>query len=295
MQKTLISIVIPVYRTSPYLEACIESLLNQDFQGRYNILLVETASDDGSDAICQEYEKKNVGKVYHFHYGNRYSVSMARNIGLSHANGEYVTFVDGDDVVEPDYLSTLYQQTQNKEKPDIVIASYYSMDADGKKKRIRTIPFQGNGKDALLKLIHKRKSTFRGYCWGCLYRRQFLIHGKLAFADDMKLYEDFLFMGEALFRANMVSVIDVPIYDYLFHESSTMATNKDWLSWHLKSFARLHHFIQNENEGYAKRLFSRLGHNLSGQIILDCKKQGMKHKETKKMVRKAKAVWSHGI
>lgn len=295
MQKTLISIVIPVYRVSPYLEDCIRSLLSQDFEGSYNILLIETGSDDGSDVICHEYEQKNLGKIYHFHYEQRYSISMARNIGLSHANGEYVTFVDGDDVVEPNYLSTLYRHAVREPKSDIVLASYFSVDADKKKKRIRSISFDGDGKVALLRLIHKRKSTYRGYCWGCLFRRNFLMHAKIVFSDEMRLYEDFLFMGEALFRAMHVSVLDIPVYDYVFHESSTMAKNSDWFDWHIQSFEKLNSFIRNENDGYARRLFGTLGHNLSQQIVLDGRKAGKKHKEIRTMLKKAKETWSYGI
>ena len=102
----LISVIVPVYNGEQYLPLCVDSLLTQTYKN-LEILLVDDGSRDGSPALCDEYAARD-GRIRVIHQENQ-GVSGARNTGLSHATGAYVTFVDGDDYVEPDYLERLYR------------------------------------------------------------------------------------------------------------------------------------------------------------------------------------------
>ena len=99
-----ISIIIPVYNVEKYLRECLDSILAQSYKD-FEIILVDDGSTDSSGNICDEYSMKyeNI-KVLH---KNNNGLSSARNAGLDIAQGEYILFIDSDDVVSPVMLETL--------------------------------------------------------------------------------------------------------------------------------------------------------------------------------------------
>ncbi len=100
----MLSIIVPVYDLEQYLPACIESVLRQTY-GDFELILVDDGSTDGSLSVCRAYETKDPRiRVFHKENGG---VSSARNFGLEHAAGEYISFVDGDDQLEPDLYERL--------------------------------------------------------------------------------------------------------------------------------------------------------------------------------------------
>lgn len=101
----LISIIVPIYNVSEYIDRCLESLLKQTYEN-LEIIVVDDGSTDNSVEICNYYATKYLGRLRVIHTDNC-GVSVARNTGLKIAKGEYITFVDGDDWVEPDMLETL--------------------------------------------------------------------------------------------------------------------------------------------------------------------------------------------
>lgn len=124
----LISVIVPVYNVETYLPQCIESLLNQKYQN-LELLLIDDGSSDGSGAICDRYERLDK-RVKAFHKENG-GVSSARNLGLDHACGEWIAYVDSDDYVSPDYLQDLYTALQPG--TDLVIERFRMFRDDGKK------------------------------------------------------------------------------------------------------------------------------------------------------------------
>ena len=89
-----ISVIVPVYRAEKFLDACVESVLSQTFTD-WELLLIEDGSPDGSGALCDEYAAKDP-RVRAFHQENG-GVSSARNLGLAHAEGQCIAFLDSDD------------------------------------------------------------------------------------------------------------------------------------------------------------------------------------------------------
>lgn len=106
VEEGLISIVVPVYNVSNYLRRCLDSILKQTYS-KFEIILVNDGSTDGSAAICQEYLEKD-SRIRLVHQENQ-GPSAARNLGISLAKGEYLTFIDSDDFVEEAYLELLYR------------------------------------------------------------------------------------------------------------------------------------------------------------------------------------------
>ena len=102
---SLISVIVPVYKVEPYLNKCIESIVNQTYKN-LEIILVDDGSPDNCPAICDSWaEKDSRIKVIHKENGG---LSDARNAGMVHATGEYIAFVDSDDYIDPEMYQSLY-------------------------------------------------------------------------------------------------------------------------------------------------------------------------------------------
>ena len=102
----LLSIIIPVYNVELYLCECIDSILSSTFTN-FELLLIDDGSTDSSGIICDDYVQKD-SRVKVFHESNG-GVSSARNVGIDHAQAEWITFVDADDMVAPTFFENLYK------------------------------------------------------------------------------------------------------------------------------------------------------------------------------------------
>ena len=100
--KKSVSVIIPVYNVEKYISKTVESVINQDYSN-VEIILVDDGSPDNSNKIIDEMARRD-HRIVCIHKENG-GVSSARNAGLKIAKGEYVTFIDGDDWVEPNYIS----------------------------------------------------------------------------------------------------------------------------------------------------------------------------------------------
>lgn len=111
-----ISVIVPIYNSESTIKQCVDSILAQKFKD-FELLLVDDGSKDYSSAICDNYALKDK-RVRTFHKENG-GVSSARNHGLDHAKGEWVTFIDSDDIISCDYLDGVIEHNE-----DIIIKGY---------------------------------------------------------------------------------------------------------------------------------------------------------------------------
>ena len=117
-----ITVIVPVYNVENYLNKCLDSLINQTYKN-LEIIVINDGSTDNSGKICQEYAQKD-NRIIYFEKENG-GQSEARNMGLDRMTGSYVTFVDSDDWVEPDYVEVLYNKLIEYQA-DIAVGNYYS-------------------------------------------------------------------------------------------------------------------------------------------------------------------------
>lgn len=222
-----ISVIIPVYNNVDFLPQCLDSLLAQSFQD-YEGILVDDGSTDGSAIICDEYQKKDSRlKVYHI---QNQGVSHARNVGIEKATGEWISFVDSDDWMTPDFLATLYGHTD--ENTDVVMGSlFFNI---GEKEIIRTcskpcirkkdfpsyplatlVPdcSRADGLDVSIELLSSACNK--------LTRRCLLDTYQIRFNEKMFLNEDGLFHLNCCLKAKDFKIIDTPLYHYRIRKNSS--------------------------------------------------------------------------
>lgn len=108
-QQTKVSVIIPVYNAERYLRQCVDSVLSQTLR-ELEVILVDDGSVDRSGEICDEYARAN-GRVRVIHKQNG-GAGFARNAGLESAKGEYVTFLDSDDYIDPDMYAVMYRRAK---------------------------------------------------------------------------------------------------------------------------------------------------------------------------------------
>lgn len=121
MEKIKISVIVPVFNAEKYLKMCLNSLVSQTLKN-IEIICIDDGSTDNSLAILDKFKSKD-DRIKIIKQKN-YGVSMARNNGISEAQGEYIGFVDADDWVDKDFFEKLYNAAQ-KYNADIATAGYY--------------------------------------------------------------------------------------------------------------------------------------------------------------------------
>ena len=203
-----ISVIIPVYNTEQYLEKCIDSILNQSFQN-FEIILINDGSTDRSESICKQFAVRD-DRIVFLSQSNR-GLSEARNIGLNIARGVYVTGIDSDDRVMPDYLITLYE-TAIQYSADIIVSEFLIEEQGtifpSKYSNKKVIPY--NREEALTALFMNRE--IRDHFCAKLFRKE-LFEG-IRFPVD-RYFEDIFIMYRLFAKAQMVVKINHASYCYV--------------------------------------------------------------------------------
>lgn len=184
MNKPKISVIVPVYNVEQYLPRCIDSILAQTFKN-FELLLVDDGSQDSSGRICDEYATKD-NRIIVFHKENG-GVSSARNVGLSHASGEWVCFCDSDDYVSDTYLHNLDKQIICSKQ--IIMTGYDIIDSEIKNK-LSNICLNG---EEFIKYLLEKKIIFNSEPWGKLYNLKLIISNNIYFPNNINLGEDAIF------------------------------------------------------------------------------------------------------
>lgn len=217
MLQPLISVIVPIYEVERYLDKCINSIVNQTYTN-LEIILVDDGSTDNCSFICDEWGQKDA-RICTVHKKNG-GLSDARNTGLALANGEYISFVDGDDWLKPEFLETLFNLLE-MEKADIAEGGVSYFDEAGKYIRERCYSAKKikkfNKIDALKALV-KDEGLYQTV-WNKLYRRK-VLEGILF--KKGKYNEDDFWTYQVFDRAESVIVTSDKLYCYLQRESSIM-------------------------------------------------------------------------
>lgn len=209
-----VSVVVPVFNCENYIEDCLNSILNQTLE-QIEIIVINDGSTDNTSAILEKYEKNYHDKIKLLNKENE-GQGKARNIGINLASGEFITFVDADDKIEPNMLEEMYKMAKS-ETSDIVVCDYYEI--YGEKKQIKkTIP-------------QRTADLKRDYIiWSSspcskLIKANILKDNNLHFLEN-GIYEDIAMMPLTGIYVNKISYCEKPLYYYYIRKGSTMRQDK---------------------------------------------------------------------
>ena len=217
--KSNISIIIPVYNASKYLNRCLDSIWRQSYSN-WECVLVDDGSTDDSGRICDEYVKKD-SRFRAIHKENR-GVSSARNAGIYQAKGEWLYFCDADDELLPDGLETLIR-ISSKSIVELVFSGYIECNEDGEVIASPHCEIHKNlsMEETIQQLYRPSNSNYEGYLWCKLFRMDIVKEKHLTFAEDIFFNEDRLFIMQYLRHiSHDVVYASVPVYRYYHHPQS---------------------------------------------------------------------------
>lgn len=241
--KDLISVIVPIYQVEDYLIECLDSIINQEYTN-LEIILVDDGSKDKCPKICDDYKlKDNRIKVIHKPNGG---LSDARNAGLEIAKGKYICFVDSDDVLNKNFIMTLYNNIKTTDA-DISICDFLSIKtiSDISDDNI-TNNLKLYTKEEILNDFYKKQSLRLVLAWNKLYKRE--IWNNIRYPKG-KVHEDEFVIHYILDNINKLVISDSKLYYYRQRENSiTSVYNKKRLNALEALEDRLEFYKKHSNE-----------------------------------------------
>lgn len=185
-----VSIIVPVYNAEKYIGSCLDNILGQATNIKYEIICIDDGSTDKSWSILQQYE--HIPNVTIIHQQNQ-GVSAARNVGIEVSKGKYICFVDNDDYIHSDFLNLMVKKIEETDSD--IVKGNYSIALDGKK--------------VLYKPLNENNYLFDGFCWGTLYKRE--IWERVRFPIGY-WYEDMIVRMLVFRMTGKIAFLDEEIY-----------------------------------------------------------------------------------
>ena len=215
-----ISVIIPCYNSSEYITACINSLMGQTYPLHLiELIFVDDASTDNTSQIIKEYEKKYPQNILFIECTENGRQGRARNIGMSYATGEYIVFMDSDDIAAPDMLETLYIKIKLYDC-DFVGAGYTMFSEDGEKNVLPKNCYYN-----LSNAFERKKAMLEigtsNSIWGKMYKKHFLAENNIYFPEQIYM-EDLYFYTLCLMTSGSFLTYSKSIYKYRQNPSGTM-------------------------------------------------------------------------
>ena len=217
-KQALVSVIIPVYNCENYIEKCIESVLLQSYEN-FEMILIDDGSPDNSGAICDKYAEKD-SRVRVIHKSNG-GVSSARKKGIENSTSAYISFIDSDDYIEPDYLEKLMNAAQ-KTDSDVVCCNCIDEGITGQPNICIEKEQTLDSVQSMLDCYFSGQ-RFAYVIWGKVFKKS--IAEKLEFVK-IRYTEDTHMMLQAFTLSKKISLIPYSGYHYIAQPDSAMAVSK---------------------------------------------------------------------
>ena len=222
----MISVIVPVYKVEKVLHYCIVSILNQYFSD-FELILIDYGSPDKSGLICDQYSKQDRRvKVIHNDNGG---VSRARNCGIDVANGEYICFIDSDDYIDKNYLSSLMQAKNCNKDCENIWCGFQTVDGYKTDAAIlQKIIYTSNEKITLTSVkeimtLHEKWLDSGPVCK--LYNKEIIVKNNLYFLEDLSIGEDLIFNFKYLSCTDgKIIVLNETLYNYMVVNDTSLGS-----------------------------------------------------------------------
>lgn len=237
MDLPKISVIIPVYNVEKYLHRCVNSVLNQTMQ-EFEIILINDGSTDNSGKICEEYKQMDK-RIKVIHKKNA-RVSAARNDGIRLAKGNYVSFLDSDDWIEPGMFQVMLEKAE-KLNLDLIMCDYKKKSDNYEELRTYSIRSGYYSRTDIKRELFKCLIMFENLEYPptisnctCLINLEYIKRNHIYYDEDIHFDEDSLFGSKIMYHANNFYYLkDSYFYNYFYNPNSTTNTynSKRWNSF----------------------------------------------------------------
>lgn len=296
MKRYFITLIVPVYKVDySKLRKCLGSISAQTAdEDSFEVLIVDDGSPDECPAICDAYaqEHRNTKVIHQKNQG----LSVVRNVGVSFAVGEWISFVDGDDWIEPDYIEFAMQAVrQAPTDADLLIWDGYA-ETTSATETIRFMSrestelhiYKGEKKETIIDRILPcrlteqdiQKCTTMGVTWSRIYRRDLLIDNHIENVPGLRVMQDSVFNLWAIEFARTVCYQFKPLYHYSMYDESV---SKKYDPTVAKTMQKLNRFIAeyvdkcHNNDEYWQRLYV-----LTVRLLVKCLSKDYANPQNKK-------------
>lgn len=236
-EKVKVSIIVPVYNAAKSLERTMPSLLKQTLQ-EVEIILVDDCSSDNSSELCELLAKEHAHKIKLYRHNEQKGPGAARNTGIQHARGEFLGFVDSDDIASPEMFQKLYEAAVlNQAQVSVCGYTYKS-----KHKEVVTVP---QNTESLFSLNRKTFSNV----WNKLFSASFIRLHDIKFPHT-SCAEDMAFVFKCALRRPKLAVVQESLYTYL-HNFGSVSFNMNKRYAVLDSFKDIYQYVMEKKMGNA--------------------------------------------
>lgn len=238
MDNVKVSVIVPVYNASQYIGNTLNSIINQDFDS-YEIIVIDDGSTDDSLAIINR-TLENIEIPHRIIHQENAGVSVARNVGIEASKGDYLVFIDADDYVTPNHLSTLYNG-----ESDFSLILYVKEDGD-KLIKMDTYAEDMITTEDFIKKELNMEITFNFF--QLMYKSSIIKDNNIRFTPGTVYGEDTEFAHKALFHGRQIAINNEVTYHYVQHSESAIKTTEYRRFGVIKIFEDLVDFYNKNNK-----------------------------------------------
>lgn len=271
-----ISVVVPVYKVEGYLDTCVNSIVNQTFDD-LEIILVDDGSPDRCGEICDEYAKKD-SRIKVIHKANG-GLSDARNVGFEASSGEYISFVDSDDYIQPTMIQKLYEACENNDLKMAGCDFYYIFEnSDTEISGSTGLTEVITAEEFFLRVIDTQK-FLEMTAWNKLYHRTLFDNGVRY--PKGKLFEDQGTTYRFVFQNEKIVHVSEPLYAYRKQRAGAI-TSQNYSSREndrIEMTSQMANYVKNNHPSIATEVITYKVINCNLGILNTMIKAGAKDKK----------------
>ncbi len=242
-----VSIIVPIYNVEAELRKCVSSILAQTYKD-IEVILVDDGSPDNCGVICDEFASKD-NRVVVIHKKNGGLVN-ARKSGLEKSSGRFISYVDGDDWIEEDFIQSLVD-CQQKHNADVVAAGFSKDIGDISDKHSNAIPTGFYDKQKMIAEVYPRMICagpyfYFGICsyvWNKLFKKELLFESQMAVDPRISVGEDTSVVFSVLLKASTLHISDNTSYHY-YQKAFSMLKSMDSLEKEKEKVAWLNNYLE---------------------------------------------------
>lgn len=284
-----VSVIVPIYNAEKYISECIESITCQTYKN-LEIILINDGSLDNSIKICKQYAK-NDDRIKLID-GENHGVSYARNKGIEEATGEYIIFIDSDDIIKENYIDILIKEINSDINLDLAVCTYEEISLNE-----RSI-FKLSSSDmslltGTLKKDYYLIKDFLNTPWGKLYKLNIIKRYKIMFPNEHSIGEDQIFNYKYFLHVENYRFINKPMYLYMHRDniSLTKIKNKESFYSDLFNFKLKKSFLEKMNIKEIDEILSEWAILLVNKYVFISDEKN-NYKNFKDRVKKIKEIFS---